>query len=66
MGKASNEPAAASAAVTAQLMDEKASANVAVREEIWRRRKSPRRVWLRNQSWIATAQAELPQRRRAA
>src|SRR5215475_9857547 len=45
------------AAVAAHPIDEKASANVARREEVWRRRKWLRFAWLRNQSWIAVAEA---------
>src|SRR5580704_13711816 len=45
----------ATAAVAAQPIDEKASVNVATREETWRRRNWLRLAWLRNQSWIAVA-----------
>src|SRR5512134_2686946 len=48
-------PAAARPAVAAQAIDEKASAKVAMREEVWRRRKCLRRAWVRNQSWISVA-----------
>ena len=54
---ASHVPAAASAAVAAQVIDEKASANVAMRDEIYRRRKWLRLAWLRNHSWIWVADA---------
>src|SRR3954462_5674949 len=47
--------ASASAAVAAQPMDEKASAKVAMREEVWRRRNWLRLACTRNQSWIAVA-----------
>ena len=50
-------PAAASAAVAAQVIDENASAKVAMREEVCRRRKWLRLAWARNQSWIAVADA---------
>jgi hypothetical protein len=55
--RASQVPAAASAAVAAQAIDKNASAKVAVRDEICRRRKSPRLAWVRNQSWTASAAA---------
>src|SRR5271167_5127782 len=45
-----------SAVVAAQPIDEKASAKVAIRDEVWRRRNWLRRAWTRNQSWIAVAQ----------
>src|SRR5438552_7596375 len=45
-----------SAAVAAQPIEEKASAKVASRDEVWRRRNWLRRAWTRNQSWIATAE----------
>src|SRR5579863_1640193 len=45
----------ATAAVAAQPIDEKASVNVATREDTWRRRNWLRLAWLRNQSWIAVA-----------
>src|SRR5436305_10770575 len=47
----------ASAAVAAQPIEEKASANVASRDEVWRRRNWLRRACTRNQSWIAVADA---------
>src|SRR6201986_743821 len=53
---ASTGLSAATAAVAAQPMEEKASANVATREETWRRRNWLRLAWVRNQSWIAVAQ----------
>src|SRR5260370_27705538 len=56
--RASQVPAAASAAVAAQVIDEMASANVAMRDEICRRRKWLRLAWVRNQSWIWVAEAE--------
>ena len=46
----------ASAAVAAQPIEEKASAKVARRDEVWRRRNWLRLAWVRNQSWIALAQ----------
>jgi hypothetical protein len=49
-GTADQVPATASAAVPAQVMEEKASANVAMREKTWRRRKWLRLAWARNQS----------------
>src|SRR3981081_3450280 len=45
----------ASAAVAAQPIEQKASANVASREEVWRRRNWLRLACTRNQSWIAAA-----------
>src|SRR3954468_171539 len=47
--------AMASAAVAAQPIEQKASANVATREEVWRRRNWLRLACTRNQSWIAAA-----------
>src|SRR5690349_10266123 len=44
-----------SAAVAAQPIEEKASAKVARREEVWRRRNWLRLACTRNQSWIAVA-----------
>src|SRR3569832_2144806 len=44
--------ASTSAVVAAQPIEEKASANVASREEVWRRRNWLRRACTRNQSWI--------------
>src|SRR5215469_4982756 len=49
--------ASRSAAEAAQPIDEKASAKVAMREEVWRRRNWLRLAWTRNQSWIAVAAA---------
>ena len=43
-------PALAKAAVAAQVMDENASANVATRDDTWRRRNRLRLAWARNQS----------------
>src|SRR5437667_10897771 len=48
----------ASAAVAAHPIEEKASANVASRDEVWRRRNWLRRACARNQSWIAVADVE--------
>src|SRR5580700_10881272 len=48
---------AASAATAAQPMETKASAKVATREEVWRRRKWLRLAWARKQSWISVAEA---------
>src|SRR2546427_8059220 len=50
-------PAAASAAVAAQVIDENASAHVAMRDEVCRRRKWLRLAWARNQSWMMVAEA---------
>src|ERR1700728_2019784 len=47
----------ASAVVAAHPIDEKASAKVASRDDVWRRRNWLRRAWTRNQSWIAVAEA---------
>src|SRR5437763_10470538 len=47
----------ASAAVAAQPIEENASANVASRDEVWRRRNWLRRACTRNQNWIAVAEA---------
>src|SRR5450755_512750 len=47
----------ASAAVAAQPIEENASAKVASRDEVWRRRNWLRRACTRNQSWIAVADA---------
>src|SRR5947209_19140603 len=44
------------AAVAAHPIEEKASANVASRDEVWRRRNWLRRACTRNQSWIAVAE----------
>src|SRR6476620_5028569 len=46
----------ASAAVAAQPIEQKASANVATRDEVWRRRNWLRLACTRNQSWIAAAE----------
>ena len=51
------ERIAASAAVAAQAIEENASAKVASRDEVWRRRNWLRRACTRNQSWIAVADA---------
>src|SRR5262249_18756788 len=53
--RAATGTASASAAVAAQPMEEKASAKVAMREEVWRRRNWLRFACTRNQSWIAVA-----------
>src|ERR1700733_5627664 len=50
--------ASASAAVPAHPIEEKASAKVASRDEVWRRRNWLRRACTRNQSCIAVADAE--------
>src|SRR5580658_11235821 len=47
--------AEATAAVAAQPIEEKASANVATRDDTCRRRNWLRLDWLRNQSWIEVA-----------
>src|SRR5436853_6727987 len=47
----------ASAAVAAHPIEEKASANVATRDEVWRRRNWLRLACTRNQSWIVAADA---------
>src|SRR5438874_3691565 len=49
--------ASASAPVAAHPIEEKASANVASRDEVWRRRNWLRRACTRNHSWIAVAEA---------
>src|SRR6186713_1394446 len=49
--------AIASTAVAAQPIEEKASAKVAKRDEVWRRRNWLRRACTRNQCWIAVADA---------
>src|SRR4029079_16884620 len=49
--------ARASAAGAAQPIEEKASAKVARREEVWRRRNWVRLACTRNQSWIAVEDA---------
>src|SRR6188768_3669467 len=46
----------ASAAVAAQPIEQNASANVASRDEVWRRRNWLRLAWTRNQSWMAAAE----------
>src|SRR4030081_3901022 len=46
----------ASAAVAAQPIEQNASANVAIRDEVWRRRNWLRLACTRNQSWIAAAE----------
>ena len=47
---ASQVPAAASAPTPAQLHDDSASAKVAIRDEVWRRRNWLRFAWTRNQN----------------
>src|SRR3954453_9998880 len=47
----------ASAAVAGQPIEQKASAKVASRDEVWRRRNWLRLACARNQSWIAPAEA---------
>src|SRR5579872_4004411 len=47
----------ASAAVAAHPIEEKASAKVASLDDVWRRRNWLRRAWMRNQSWMAVAEA---------
>ena len=64
---ASQLPDAARPAVAAQEIDENASAKVATRDDVWRRRKCDRFACLRNQSWIIVAAAaaiKIPDRRR--
>ena len=56
-GSASRRLTAATAAVAAQPIEENASAKVATREDTWRRRNWLRLAWVRNQSWIAVADA---------
>src|SRR6202035_4596602 len=51
--------ASASAEVAAQPIEEKASAKVASRDEVWRRRNWLRFACTRNQSWIDVAAAAL-------
>src|SRR6185295_5521716 len=46
----------ASTAVAAHPIEQKASAKVASRDEVWRRRNWLRLAWTRNQSWIAAAE----------
>ena len=53
--RAATGMASASAAVAAHPIEEKASAKVASREEVWRRRNWLRLACTRNQSWIAVA-----------
>src|SRR3954451_2921880 len=48
-----------SAALAAKPIEENASAKVASRDEVWRRRNWLRRACTRNQSWIAVAEAAL-------
>src|SRR3954447_17367084 len=48
--------ASASAAVAAHPIEENASAKVASREDVWRRRNWLRLACTRNQSWIAVAE----------
>src|SRR3954468_24729462 len=52
---AASGAANAIAAVAAQPIEEKASAKVAIRDEVWRRRNWLRLACTRNQSWIAGA-----------
>src|SRR5271154_4896856 len=54
---ASQRPAAARAAAPAIEIDEKASANVASRDEVWRRRKCDRLVCALKKSWTEHAAA---------
>src|SRR5262245_50837944 len=56
MISASHMPTVASAAVAAQAIDEKASAKVATRDDVWRRRKWLRFAWVRNQNCTAVAE----------
>src|SRR5712672_156018 len=49
--------ASASAAVAAHPIEEKASAKVASRDEVWRRRNWLRLACTRNQNWIDVAEA---------
>src|SRR5688572_16859608 len=42
-------------AVAAHPIEQNASANVAIRDEVWRRRNWLRLAWTRNHSWIAAA-----------
>src|SRR6185312_7836775 len=50
-------PAAARPNVPAHEIEENASAKVATRDEVWRRRKCWRLAWVRNHSWIKVADA---------
>ncbi|MNL61406.1 hypothetical protein D3C87_1853210 [compost metagenome] len=59
------EPAAQSAPVAAQRIDEKASLSVAAREATWRRRNMDRFAAMRNQSWMAV-EAEAARRAQTA
>src|SRR3981081_658321 len=54
---ACQRPVAARPKVPAHEIEENASAKVATRDEVWRRRKCLRRAWGRNQSWISGAEA---------
>ena len=57
-GPSANQvPAAASAAVAAQAIDEKASAKVAMRDEVCRRRNWLRLACVRKQIWMSVAAA---------
>ena len=53
---AANGIASSSADVAAQPIEQKASAKVARRDEVWRRRNWLRLACTRNQSWIAAAE----------
>ncbi len=53
--KAVQLPAAAIAAAAAQVMDEKASDNVAIRDDEWRRWNWLRFICVRNHNWITIA-----------
>src|SRR3954467_12502575 len=50
-------PGAARPAVPAQEIEENASAKVAIRDDVWRRRKCLRLACVRNQSWITVDEA---------
>ena len=55
---ATSGTASASTAVAAHPIEENASAKVASRDEVWRRRNWLRRACTRNQSWVAVADVE--------
>src|SRR5579863_6037357 len=61
--RANQLPLAATAPAAAHTMEENASANVAMRDDVWRRRKWLRLAWDRNHNWIITeetADAAIP------
>src|SRR5436305_10721128 len=54
--RARPSPAAARPAAPAQPIEANASAKVAVRDDVWRRRKWLRLAWERKKNWIAVAE----------